>query len=54
MFGDDGFADLPEQHCKMITRHETKVAVEKLITQGKALPLHQSAIMDFIGALDDG
>ena len=54
MFGDDDFADLPEQHRKMITHHETSVAIEKLIAQGKVLPLHQSAIMDFMDALDDG
>lgn len=53
-FGDNDFADLPEQHRKMITRHQTSVVIEKLITQGKVLPLHQSGIMDFMDALDDG
>lgn len=53
-FGDNDFADLPEQHRKMITRHQTKVAIEKLIAQGKVLPLHQSGITDFMDALDDG
>ncbi|KPU83930.1 hypothetical protein JI58_06910 [Marinosulfonomonas sp. PRT-SC04] len=53
-FGDNDFADLPEQHRKMITRHKTEIAIEKLITQGKILPLHQSGIMDFMDALDDG
>ena len=54
LFGDNDFADLPEQHRKIITHHEASVAVEKLVAQGKVLPLHQSAIMEFMDALDDG
>lgn len=53
-FGENDFVDLPEEHRKMITHHETERAIDALINAGKVLPLHKSKIMDFVAALDDG
>lgn len=53
-FGENDFVDLPEQHRKMITHHETERTVDELVNAGKVLPLHKTGVMDFVAALDDG
>ena len=53
-FGDDDIADLPAEHLATIARHHHEVAIEKLITDGKLLPLHKTQVLDFVSAVDDG
>jgi len=53
-FGDDDIADLPAEHLATIARHHHEVAIEKLIADGKLLPLHKDRVLDFVSAVDDG
>lgn len=53
-FGEDDIADLPAEHLRIMARHQHEVALEKLIADGRLLPLHKAQMLDFVSALDDG
>mgnify|MGYP001111363064 CR=1 FL=1 len=53
-FGEDDIADLPAFHLATIARHHHEMTIEKLIGDGKLLPLHKSRVLDFVCAVDDG
>jgi hypothetical protein len=53
-FGDDDIVDLPEHHQRTIARHHHDVALEKLIFEGRLLPIHKDQMLDFVSAIDDG
>lgn len=54
MFGEDAFAAFTESiEAKVRAKYENKALVERLINEGRVLPVHESGIMAFMAQLDD-
>lgn len=53
-FGESDIADLPAHHLATMARHHHDVVLEKIINDGKLLPIHKDNILDFVCAVDDG
>lgn len=52
-FGEDDIHGLPAEYVSQIQAHENGVAIDKLVDEGRILPIHRDQALDFANALDN-